>query len=97
MGRRVTVLPALAIEEGIKSARMMFPRVYFDKDKTVRLMECLKRYRRAINAHTLEPGVPLHDEFSHGADCFRYAAMAVEQMANDEYGAKLNYPRLNNS
>ena len=97
MGRRVTVLPALAIEEGIKAARMMFPRVYFDKDKTVRLMECLKRYRRAINAHTLEPGVPLHDEFSHGADCFRYAAMAVEQMANDEYGAKLNYPRLNNS
>jgi phage terminase large subunit len=96
MGRRVTVLPAENIEEGIKSARMMFPRVYFDKDKTSRLLECLKRYRRSINEKTREPGAPLHDEFSHGADCFRYAGMAVEQMANDEYGGKLNYPFLGN-
>jgi phage terminase large subunit len=96
MGRRVTVLPAENIEEGIKSARMMFPRVYFDKDKTGRLLECLKRYRRSINEKTREPGAPLHDEFSHGADCFRYAGMAVEQMANDEYGGKLNYPFLGN-
>ncbi|APW37645.1 terminase [Rhodoferax koreense] len=96
MGRRVVVLPALAIEEGIKAARMMFPRVYFDKDKTARLMECLKRYKRDINQKTMEPGAPLHDEFSHGADMFRYAGMAVEQMTNDEWGTKLNYPRLNN-
>ena len=94
MQRRVVVLSADEIEEGIKAARMMFPRVYFDKDKTVRLLECLKRYRRAINQSTMEPGAPLHDEFSHGADCFRYAAMCVEQMKNDENTSKLNYPFL---
>lgn len=92
MQRRVVVLPADEIEEGIKAARMMFPRVYFDKDKTVRLLECLKRYRRAINQSTMEPGAPLHDEFSHGADMFRYAGMCVEQMKNDENTTKLNYP-----
>ena len=92
MGRRVVVLPQTGIEEGIKSARMMFPRVYFDVDKTARLLECLKRYRRAINQQTQEPNSPLHDEFSHGADCFRYAGMCVEQMANNEHSAKLNYP-----
>ena len=92
MQRRVVVLPADEIEEGIKAARMMFPRVYFDKDKTVRLLECLKRYRRAINQSTMEPGTPLHDEFSHGADMFRYAGMCVEQMKNDENTTKLNYP-----
>jgi phage terminase large subunit len=96
MQRRVVVLPADEIEEGIKATRMMFPRVYFDKDKTVRLLECLKRYRRAINQSTMEPGVPLHDEFSHGADCFRYAAMCVDQMGNDEHSKPLKYPFMGN-
>lgn len=66
MSRNVVVLPALDVEEGIKAARMMFPRVYFDQDKTARLLECLKRYQRAINQTTREPMGPLHDEFSHG-------------------------------
>ena len=94
MGRRVLVLPALDIEEGIKAARMMFPRVYFDADKTGRPLECLKRYTRSINQQTREPGAPLHDQYSHGADMFRYAGMCVEQMANNEHSAKLNYPFL---
>ena len=84
MQRNVVVLPALDIEEGIKATRMMFPRVYFDTDKTKRLVECLKRYQRAINQTTREPMGPLHDEYSHGADMFRYAAMAAEQMGNAE-------------
>lgn len=93
MGRNVQVLPQLDIEEGIKAARMMFPRVYFDEDKTGRLLECLKRYQRSINQATREPGAPLHDEFSHGADCFRYAGMAVEEMGNAVATVKLNYPK----
>lgn len=80
LGRRVVVLSADGVEEGIKAARMMFPRLYIDADKCARLLECLKRYRRAINQSTNEPGAPLHDEFSHGADMFRYAAMSVERM-----------------
>lgn len=82
MGRRVNVLPMMEVEEGIKAARMVFPRVYFDADKTTRLLECLKRYRRAIPQTTGEPGAPLHDEFSHGADMFRYAGQAAEFMGN---------------
>lgn len=78
------VLPADGIEEGIKAARMMFPRVYIDEDKCERLLECLKRYRRSINQATGEPGAPLHDEYSHGADMWRYAAMAVELMGQPE-------------
>ena len=59
------------------------PRCYFDKDKTERLVECLKRYRRAIHTQTGEPMGPLHDEFSHGADMFRYIAQAIPVMTND--------------
>lgn len=66
MGRKPIVLPQTSVEEGIKAVRMMFPRCYFDKTRTGRLLECLKRYRRALHTQTNEPMAPLHDEFSHG-------------------------------
>lgn len=93
MGRNVKVLPQLDIEEGIKAARMMFPRVYLDDEKTQRLQECLKRYQRAINQATREPAGPLHDEHSHGADMFRYTAMAVDEMGNADKAAPIKYTR----
>lgn len=79
MGRKVHVLPRADTEEGIRAARLLFPRCYFDADKTQRLLECLKRYRRLVSKLG-EPMGPLHDEFSHGADCFRYIGQAVELM-----------------
>ena len=80
MGRKPIVLAQTSIEEGIKAARMLFPRCYFDQDKTGRLLECLKRYRRALHQQTGEPMGPLHDEFSHGSDMFRYVGQAVPVM-----------------
>jgi phage terminase large subunit len=81
LGRNVAdPLPAIDAEEGIKHARMVFPKCYFDKTKTARLVECLKRYRRGINQRTGEPTGPLHDEYSHGADAFRYLGMAAPLM-----------------
>jgi phage terminase large subunit len=85
LGRKVAdPLPAIDVEEGIKQARMVFPKCYFDQHKAARLLECLKRYRRAINQRTNEPSGPLHDEYSHGADAFRYLGMAVPLMRNTE-------------
>lgn len=85
LGRqRVTCLAALDVEEGIKAARMVFPRCYFDTTKTARLLECLKRYKRAIHSTTGEAMGPLHDEFSHGADCFRYVAQSAEHMLRSQ-------------
>lgn len=97
MQRRVEVLPALSIEEGIKAARLMFPRIYCDEEKTPELLESLKRYRRSINQQTNEPGAPLHDIWSHDADMFRYIAMSVDKMSNDDWGGTLAYPRYNNA
>lgn len=84
MGRReVVVMPATSVEEGIRAARLLFPRCYFDAEKTARLLECLKRYRRDIHSKTGEAMAPLHDEFSHGADGFRYLGQAVDRMRNN--------------
>jgi phage terminase large subunit len=65
---------------------MVFPRAYFDTDKTMELVNHLKRYRRAINQVTQEAGAPLHDEHSHAADAWRYLAESLEMMSNDDWG-----------
>jgi phage terminase large subunit len=89
----VQIVPKADVELGIKRARVTFPRCYFDKVKTMRLRECLKRYRRVIPATTNEPSGPAHDEFSHGADAFRYLAMSIDHVPNDTGWAPLKYPK----
>jgi phage terminase large subunit len=83
LGRSPRIVEKLDVESGIRAARLVFPRVYFDETRATRLVHCLKRYRRTISSTTNEPGAPLHDEFSHGADAFRYLAVAVDQMTNE--------------
>jgi len=76
LGRNVQVLARGNPEEGIRLARMIFPRTYFDADRCTELVNHLKRYRRQINQVTQEAGAPLHDEHSHAADAFRYLAQS---------------------
>lgn len=83
LGWDVRKVPQTDVESGIKRAREMFPRVYFSKTKAERLIECLKRYRRHVSVATGEPARPVHDEFSHGADAFRYLAMCADDLTND--------------
>lgn len=88
------IVPKMDIEGGIKLARQNFHRIYFDKSAQ-RLVECLKNYRRAINSATNEPGAPLHDEYSHGADAFRYLCTSIEQMKNESWaGQKITYNNM---
>jgi phage terminase large subunit len=94
MGRSVRIVPKSSVEVGIHRARLVFPKCYFDKESTVRLRECLKRYKRTIPATTGEPTTPAHDEYSHGADAFRYLAMASEQFRNEDGFKRINYPKL---
>jgi len=90
LGWSVEIVPIGDVEHGIRLSRLLFPRVWMDKEKTARLQECLKRYRRSINATTNQPTSPLHDEYSHGADAFRYLATAVDSMRNDNIQRKRN-------
>lgn len=83
LGWEVRRVPQTDVEAGIKRAREIFPRVYFNKTRAERLVECLKRYRRHVSQSTGEPGKPVHDEFSHGADAFRYLAMCADDLTND--------------
>lgn len=90
-GRKVKQVPSESVESGIKAARQALGQTVFAKGKTDRLVECLKRYRRAVNSTTNEPGAPLHDEFSHGADNMRYLSLCADMMINED---EISIPRL---
>lgn len=83
MGRKVKITQNMPIEEGIKIARMAFRQMVFDRNKSARLLECLKRYKRHIPKHG-EPASPIHDEYSHGADCFRYLSIVADSLKNED-------------
>lgn len=93
LGRSPVIVPNMEVEGGIRAARMVFGRCYFDEDKAHELVEHLKRYRRAVSQTTNEPGAPLHDEHSHAADAFRYMAIVVDQMSNSENSAPIKYKK----
>jgi phage terminase large subunit len=84
LGWKVERVQNTDVEAGIKRAREVFPRVWFNKERAGRLIECLKRYRRHVSSTTGEPGKPMHNEFSHGADAFRYLALCADDMSNDD-------------
>jgi phage terminase large subunit len=94
LGRAPQIVPEIGVEPGIKAARMAFARVYFDKHKAAPLLQCLKRYRRSINQVTNEPGAPVHDSASHGADAFRYLGVVADKLRNESSMAPINYAPL---
>lgn len=85
-----------SVELPVRAARMMFPRVYMDATKCARLMECLKRFRRAVPDSTGEPGAPVKDEFRHGADAFGGLALIVDKLTNDGI-ERVRYPLADTS
>lgn len=85
LGWEVGITPDMSVEDGIKLARMTFGRIYFDRTKAARLVQCAKRYRRSINQQTNEPGAPFHDQWSHGADNLRYICINAEKMENEDW------------
>ena len=94
MGRLVHVGSADDVEEGIRAAALMLPRVWVDKGRCSEWMGSMKRYKRGINQSTGAVMGPVHDDASHDADTTRYLAAMESRMSNDEYGAKLAYPKL---
>lgn len=92
LGRNVRITPKLSLEDGINAARMLWPRCYFDQTKAARGLECLQNYRRELNDKLGEfKATPVHDWASHGADAFRYLAVAIDRAGSSKWGGKIKY------
>lgn len=87
----VAIVPKQPVETGIRNARMALRQTYMDRSGASRLLECLRRYRRGIPTSTGEPGNPVHDEFSHGADAYRYLAAVADQLTNESARVELQF------
>ncbi len=81
-GRTVRIVPKLSLYDGINAARTIFPQCYFDREKCADGLHSLRHYRYEVVPGTKMFGKnPLHDWASHGADGFRYMAIAMRDRA----------------
>lgn len=79
------VVPKQSLLDGINAARIFFPNCYFDQEKCADGLNALRHYRYRIvdGAFSNEP---IHDQFSDGADAFRYMALASHHRSVDKRG-----------
>jgi phage terminase large subunit len=80
----VQIVENVDLEQGIRKAREVFPRVYIDKTNAGELVNRLGRYRRRVNSEG-QASTPMHNDDSHGADGFRYLSLVADQLSNDTY------------
>ena len=75
-GIRAEVQPKQQIMDGINAARVHLSRCVFDEENCKEGIECLELYRKKWDAqNSTFTNTPVHDQYSNGADAFRYAAL----------------------
>lgn len=99
-GIRADVVPKLSVEDGINAARNLMAMSWFDAEKCERGIECLREYRREWDDKAnMFKNKPSHNEFSHGADGFRYLAVGIDKerpliSPKRQERAEMNYDEL---
>ncbi len=82
LGVKGDICKPMKLDDGIEAARLFLKRCWFDQVKCKQGIEALQNYRREENTRTGElRSEPVHDWASHGADAFRYAAIAMKERA----------------
>lgn len=75
----IVIAPKLSVQDGIDASRSMLARCYFDQTKCADGIKSLRQYRKDWNDKLgVWMSKPRHDDSSHGADAFRYGAVAPE-------------------
>ena len=71
------IVPNLSLQDGIQASRMALQRAWFDGDKCMEGIECLRQYQREYDEDKkVFRDKPRHDWTSHSADAFRYLSIA---------------------
>ena len=79
LGIKFTVGKQHEVSDGIETVRSLLPTCYFSAKRTMRLIECLRQYRKVWDENNkVFKNNPLHDWTSHGADAFRIGAMGLK-------------------
>jgi phage terminase large subunit len=79
-GFKVRIIERVPIADSINAARTIFNACYFDKTNTEAGLNCLRHYRYDVDPETKAFSKnPLHDQYSHGADAFRYIGLMIQE------------------
>ena len=79
-GMKVQILDRVPVADSINAARTIFSKCYFDRQNTEEGLQCLRHYRYDVDPDTkMFSPKPLHDEYSHGADAFRYIGLMINE------------------
>jgi phage terminase large subunit len=79
-GFNVRIIDRTPITDSINAARTIFPKCYFDRENCHEGLQCLRHYRYDVNPDTgTFSQKPLHNNYSHGADAFRYIGLMINE------------------
>ena len=80
-GFRAQIVPRMSLADGINAARTVFPNCYFDAERCADGLQALMHYRYELVGDEDKGQFsrqPVHDQYSHAADAFRYLALALK-------------------
>lgn len=79
----ISVLPRTHIADGIEQVRKLIPYLWIDPAKCEYTIKCLINYSKEWDDKRLRwRDKPEHNEFSHGADAVRYAALMLVDLVS---------------
>ena len=79
-GYKTKIIPKTPILDSINAARTIFINCWFDRENCHEGLQCLRHYRYDVDPETKQfSRTPLHDNYSHGADAFRYIGLMVNE------------------
>ena len=71
------IVPNLSLQDGIQASRMALQRAWFDSEKCMDGIECLRQYQREYDEDKkVFRDRPRHDWTSHSSDAWRYCSIA---------------------
>lgn len=78
VGSQLDIVQKIGIEDGINAARVIIPRVWFDKIKCEKGIRALLNYHRQWDSRLMEfKNKAVHDWSSHASDAFRYLGVGL--------------------
>jgi phage terminase large subunit len=79
-GYKTKIIPRTPILDSINAARTIFRNCWFDRDNCHDGLQCLRHYRYDVDPETKQfSKTPIHDQYSHGADAFRYIGLMINE------------------
>jgi phage terminase large subunit len=79
-GYKTRIIERTPIADSINAARTIFRNCWFDRENCYDGLQCLRHYRYDVDPETGQfSRQPLHDQYSHGADAFRYIGLMINE------------------